>query len=102
MNVASLQLEGLMMAVASINTLLVQKGILTVDEVETALHRCEAGITGEDRVRGEISPANRDAICFPIRLLRLANKCHAEADMPPFSELARSVGRSKPHYNDQM
>jgi hypothetical protein len=102
MNVASLQLEGLMMAVAAINTTLVRKGILSVEEVETALQRVEAGITGEDRVRGEISPANRDAICFPIRLLRLANQCHADTDMPPFSELTRNVGRSKPHYNDQM
>lgn len=101
MNVASLQLEGLMMAVASINTMLVRKGILSAEEVEIALRGVEAGITGEGRVRGEISPANRDAICFPIRLLRLANQC-PDTDTPPFSELTRNVGRSKPHYNDQM
>jgi hypothetical protein len=49
-----------------------------------------------------MSPANRDAICFPIRLLQLANNSQSESSVPGFSELARMVGQTKEHYNDQM
>ncbi|MER9744670.1 hypothetical protein [Mesorhizobium sp. M0187] len=47
MNVANLQLEGLMMAVASINNLLVHKGLLSIDEIDTALRKAEASMTSE-------------------------------------------------------
>ena len=101
MNAANLQLEGLMMALASINNALVHKGLLSIDEIDVALHRAEAGITSEERVFEDMSPANRDAVCFPIRLLRAANKVQSEAGVPPFSELARLVGQTKRSYNDQ-
>ena len=73
MNVANLQIEGLLMAVAAINNLLVHKGMLTVDEIDLALHKAEADITSDERVFEDMSPANRDAVCFPLRLLRTAN-----------------------------
>jgi hypothetical protein len=100
MNVANLQLEGLLMAVASINSILVRKGLLTTDEVDDALRRAEAGLTGEERLYQDMSPANRDAVCFPIRLLQLANRSPAAA--ASFSDLARLVGQTKEPYNDQM
>ena len=50
----------------------------------------------------DLSPANRDAVCFPIRLLLAANNAQGEAQIPSFSELARMVGRTKEPYNDQM
>ncbi len=99
MNVANLQLEGLLMAVASINGTLVRKGLLTSDEVDYALRRAEAGLTGEERLYQDMSPANRDAVCFPIRLLQLANRAPATSS---FSDLARLVGQTKEPYNDQM
>jgi len=95
MNVASLQLEGLMMAIASINNMLVHKGLLSIDDIDLALRKAEAGVTGEERVYEDMSPANRDAICFPIRLLQLANNAQSETDVPPFSELAKMVGQTK-------
>jgi len=49
-----------------------------------------------------MSPANRDALCFPVRVLRLANQAQSEDGVPPFSELARMVGETKRPYNDQM
>jgi hypothetical protein len=49
-----------------------------------------------------MSPANRDAVCFPIRLLRIANNMQSEAGVPPFSDLTRTVGQTKERYNDQM
>ena len=102
MNVASLQLEGLLMAIASLNNLLVHRGLLSVDDIDLALRKAEAGMTSDERAYEEMSPANRDAICFPIRLLQLANNAQSEASVPPFSELTRMVGQTKRPYNDQM
>lgn len=101
MNVANLQLEGLLMAVASINHVLVRKGILSTHEIDTALRKAGSGGEGEDR-SGDIPSSNREAISFPIRLLQLANQCQPEADIPSFSELAKMVGRLKEPSNDQM
>ena len=101
MNPANLQLEGLIMACASLNRLLVEKGVVYPHEIDMALRRAEARITSDDRFQDDdISLANRDAMCFPIRVLLLANgdeDCAAAG----FSELARQVGLTKQPYNDQ-
>ena len=102
MNVANLQLEGLMMALASINNLLVRKGLVGVDEVDEALHRAEAAFTSEQRLYDDMSPSQRDAVCFPIRLLRMANKGEAADGIPAFPDLAKAVARGKEPYNDQL
>lgn len=102
MDVANLQLEGVLMAFASINKALVDKGILTVGEIDKALARAEANLTGEERVNETMSPSNRDAVCFPIRVLRLANDGGANERPPSFADLARGVGQAKRLYNDQM
>lgn len=102
MNVANLQLEGLIMALASINNLLVHKGILSIDQIETALHKAESSLTGDERVYEDMSPANRDAMCFPIRLLRAANASQSETNVLTFAELAKMVGQTKKPYNDEM
>lgn len=101
MNTANLQLEGLYLALASLNGLLVSKGLATVAEIDEALHRAEATAAGDEHLSEEMSPANRDAVCFPIRLLRAANNSGSDGDVPTFSELARQVGRAKEPYNDQ-
>lgn len=101
MNVANLQIEGLLMAVAAINNALVHKGLLSVDEIELALARTESALKGDERLYEDMSPANRDAVCFPVRLLRLANMTQGEVGTMSFSELARTVGETKQAYNDQ-
>ncbi|AZO01640.1 hypothetical protein EOA27_32490 [Mesorhizobium sp. M2A.F.Ca.ET.037.01.1.1] len=95
MNVANLQLEGLMMAVAAINNALVHHGVLSIDAIDDALRRAEASVTADERVYEDMSPAHREAICFPLRLLQLANLSQDETGVPPFAELARQVGRTK-------
>lgn len=102
MNTANLQLEGLYLAIASVNALLVSKGILSVEEIDDALRRAEANATGDENIVEIMSPANRDAVCFPIRFLQLANNSGSERDIPSFSELARMVAQTKEPYNDQM
>ena len=52
MHVANLQLEGLLMAVASINNVLVRKGILSVREIDEALAKAESGLMADVHVAG--------------------------------------------------
>lgn len=101
MNQANLQLEGLMMAIVGLNRMLVEKGLASAHEIEAVLRRAEARITSDERFQDEdFALANRDAMCFPIRVLRLANGDEACAAVG-FSALARAVGRTKQPYNDQ-
>ena len=101
MNPANLQLEGLIMACAALNRLLIEKGVLNAHEINTALRRAEARITSDDRFQDEdISLANRDAMCFPIRMLMLVNG-DEDCAAATFGDLARQVGLTKQPYNDQ-
>ncbi|CAN7619305.1 hypothetical protein [Devosia sp. LjRoot3] len=103
MNTANLQLEGLLMAIAGLNQTLVAKGVVTVEEIDRSLARSEQTVLGDDRVVEDLSPANRDAIAFPIRLLRLANNMSDDgAGTPAFAELTRMVGETKGPDNDQL
>jgi hypothetical protein len=102
MNVANLQLEGLLMAVAAVNNALVSKGVLSIDDIDKALKTAEASFTGDERLFEDMSPANRDAVCFPLRLLQLANTGQFEVGVPSFAELTKQVGITKQPYNDQM
>lgn len=101
MNAANLQLQGLMMAAAAVNRLLVDKGLITTEELDDALSVTEQTALGEDRAAEDFSPTNRDTLVFPIRILRLANRA-PDGALPGFSELARTVGETKDPYNDQL
>lgn len=102
MNVANLQLQGLYLAVASINNALVAKGVLSRDEVDTALRRAEQVALGDERIFEDMNPSSRDAVAFASRFLAAANNSASENGVAPFSELARLVGQTKGHYPDQV
>lgn len=89
MNTANLQLEGLIMAVAAINRLLAEKGLVSHDEIDRALAEAEAGF--QEKTAG-LSDANRKGMVFPIRVLSLANRAAAGGDGFDFSTYARMVG----------
>lgn len=102
MNTANLQLEGLYLVIAALVETLVEKGILSREEVDEALKRAEQAAVNDDRSMEELSPANRDAVAFAARLLQIAN---TQADDPlslSFHHLAKRVGETKRPYNDQM
>lgn len=101
MNTANLQLEGLYLAMAAIAKALVRKGALTEEEIDRALRTAEAVALSDDRSVEDLSPANRDAVVFPIRLLRLANQAPTD-EIPDFYTLAKRVGETKPPHNDQL
>ncbi|MBB5574242.1 MULTISPECIES: hypothetical protein [Rhizobium] len=91
MNTANLQLEGLLTAVASINALLVDSGIVSRSDMQQALERAQQGVNGEAR---GLSEANRKAMLFPIRLLLLANEESSLGRARTFAEYAEAVGKS--------
>jgi hypothetical protein len=100
MNIANLQLEGLYLAVAAINNALVEKNLLTREEIDFALRRAEQTALGDYRTE-ELSFSERDAMAFAPRLLALANNTAADGFTPQFSELAKMVGQTKDKFNDQ-
>lgn len=101
MNTANLQLEGLYLSIAAINNALVQKGLLSREEVDQALRTAEQIALGDDRNVEDMSPSNREAVAFGPRLLAMANNM-SDRDTPPFSELARMVGETKSPANDRL
>ncbi|MBK3745887.1 hypothetical protein G3A39_42825 [Paraburkholderia aspalathi] len=101
MNVANLQLEGLCLAIAAVNHAIVERGILSQDELDQALRKAEATARGDNRFSEGLSSSSRDAICFPIRILQVANSTGSERPWS-FSELAKLVGETKEPYNDML
>ncbi|MDB5621877.1 MAG: hypothetical protein JWR39_440 [Devosia sp.] len=97
MNTANLQLEGLYLALAAVNRALVDAGVVSRDQLELAFRKTESVALGADRM-SNLSPAERDAVCFPIRVLQVA----LEAPDADFADLARTVGTTKPRHNDQL
>jgi hypothetical protein len=96
MNTANLQLEGVYLAIAATLSLLREKGLVSEEEIDTALAGAEVKATFDPDRPAELSAAHVDAICFPLRLLRLANHAHAQGRQPAFTELATRVGETKP------
>lgn len=91
MNTANLQLEGLYLAIASLSSALVAKGVMSRDEVDAALRSAEETALSDYRAH-ELSSAHREAVAFPARLLRMANNGAGDGETQPFSELAKMVG----------
>jgi len=101
MNVANLQIEGLCLAIAALNRVLIDKNLMSRTEIEGALQSAEVAARSDDRFIENLNPAHRDAVCFPIRIPQVANGCDS-AVPPTFSELAKSVGETKKPYNDML
>lgn len=101
MNTANLQLEGLYLVVATLNEMLVAKDVASRDEIHQALRLAEQTAIGDYSVE-EMSPAHRDAVAFPARILQLALRGSDGGQVQPFSELAKLVGQTKEPYADQM
>jgi N-acetylglucosamine-6-phosphate deacetylase len=90
MNVANLQLEGVLLALSSVLRSLVQTGALSEEQLGSALSDAERlGLA--DRM-GQLSPSQREALVFAPRFLAIA----MQSETPPtFSEVAKQVGRGR-------
>ncbi|QKK32873.1 hypothetical protein FE844_024910 (plasmid) [Rhizobium indicum] len=91
MNTANLQLKGLIMAMASICDAIVEKELLTSQELNAALSNAKKAIEDDDD--HELSDANRAAILFPIRVLQLAEEAGRKGERLTFSDYAKLVGK---------
>jgi hypothetical protein len=100
MNTANLQLEGLYVAVSALMNALREKGVLTQEEIEASLADAEGRVASDPGRPLEMSPAHVDAILFPLRYLRLANRTWAADEVPGFMALAARVGREKPPHGE--
>lgn len=89
MNTANLQIQGMLGSLAALLDTLTEKGVLTRQEVAAALESAENTAIGEGT--DELSPANKEAILFPIRYLQSTNG----GDVSPFEEVAKSIGRGE-------
>jgi hypothetical protein len=95
MNTANLQLEGLLLALACVFDVLKRRGVLSQKEIAEALDQAEASALADHRRPAEVSSANVDAICFPIRFLReAANRMPGQTQA--FTDITSHVGRNKP------
>lgn len=92
MNTANPQLEGLYLAVAAINRLLVEKQLLTHEEIRDMLLETERAVL-RDPQPATVSDSHRKAVAFPIRLLLAANEAAEKGAEVSFEDLARHVGR---------
>lgn len=92
MNTANPQLEGLYMALSGLNRLLVEKQLLTHEEVREMLAEVEHGVLSDPNANS-VSESHTKAVAFPIRLLMLANEAAEKGAHPSFEELARHVGQ---------
>lgn len=94
MNTANLQLEGLLLAISCLLETLRRKNLLTEQEIDAALR--EAGNSLKlEAVKSELSPANLEAVQFPIRFLRTAARMNQSGQLS-FAALATMVGETKP------
>ena len=92
MNTANPQLEGLYLAFAAINNLLVKKGVVTHAQVQEALQAAEQTVL-EDGKPLTVSLSHQKVVVFPIRILLLANEAAERGESFDFEDLAREVGR---------
>lgn len=92
MNTANPQLEGLYLALAAINRLLVEKDLVSHVEIRNALQATERAVLADDKPLS-ISSSHQKAVAFPIRLLLLANEAHEQGRTFCFDDLAREIGR---------
>lgn len=92
MNTANPQLEGLYLAVAAINRLLVEKGVLSHEEIQDRLQAAERAVLSDDKPLA-VSSSHQKAVAFPIRVLLLANEADQQGKALCFDDLAREVGR---------
>ncbi|MGF9567781.1 hypothetical protein AAIH70_30295 [Neorhizobium sp. BT27B] len=91
MNTANLQLEGLIMAVAELTELAIEKNLFTHKEVSAALARAEDNVQSAEP--SNLSDANQAAKLFPVRVLHLANQAAQRGERFTFSDYAELVGK---------
>ncbi len=91
MNTANPQLEGLYLALGSLLDLLVQKGVVSRDELRQTLTNTEE-IALSGGALATDTDSHRKAMAFPVRFLLASLDAQEAGEEANFRELARRVG----------
>ncbi|MGY6707587.1 MAG: hypothetical protein ACXIVF_04615 [Rhizobiaceae bacterium] len=91
MNTANLQMEGLLLALGSLMRALQEKGLLSDAEIQQMLREAATRAASDARPEG-LSPANVNAVMFPIRFLE---QDLAGTEPESYSKVAAAVARDR-------
>ncbi|MCK0197181.1 hypothetical protein MWN34_09675 [Ancylobacter sp. 6x-1] len=95
MNTANLQLEGLIVVLTALMDALRRKGVLSNEEIAAVLDTAERA--APSRANGSVlSPANCEAVQFPIRFLRAAmDSTDGDFDFASLTSRIHAAGRTR-------
>jgi len=82
------------MAMAALCRLMREKGIADETEIDSALKNAEEMLATDGLRPEQLSAANVEAMKFPLRFLREANRCTGP-DGFAYSKIATAVGRTR-------
>ncbi len=91
MNTANLQLEGVYAVLAALLQALLDKKVLSEDELGRMLTEVERGITADAGRPVEVRASNVEAMRFPIRFLRSALQASSAGQRPSFAEVTARI-----------
>ena len=92
MNVANLQLEGMLLAFTAVQRSQVPSGARSEAELQAAMALAEQPGLGDRQRCEQLCPSQRVSLAFAARFLSIATR--PDSGMRPFSEVAREVGRT--------
>ena len=93
MNVANLQLEGLLVVLSELANLLAEGDPTLRARLIEALSRAETTIAADGQRMAQLSPSQRESLLFPARYLACALEPGAQG--AAFSQLAARVAEAK-------
>jgi hypothetical protein len=91
MNTANLQLEGVYAVLAALLQALLDKKVLSEDELGLMLAEVERAIVADAGRPIEVRASNVEAMCFPIRFLRSSLQASSQGQRPSFAEVITRI-----------
>jgi hypothetical protein len=96
MNTANLQLEGVYAVLAALLQALLDKKVLSEDELGRMLTEVERGITAGAGRPTEVRASNVEAMRFPVRFLQSALQASSKGQRPSFAEVTARISDRRP------
>jgi hypothetical protein len=87
MNTANLQLEGVYAVLAALLQALLDKKVLSEDELGQMFSEIERGITSDSDRPAEVRASNVEAMRFPVLFLKSALQASSQGQRPSFAEV---------------
>jgi hypothetical protein len=91
MNTANLQLEGVYAVLAALLQTLLDKKVMTGEELGRLLTEVEGAIVADASRPSEVRTSNVEAMCFPIRFLKSSLHASSRGQRPSFAEVTSRI-----------